>query len=264
MAERLRVYQTEAVVLRRHDLGETDRVLTLLSPDRGKLRAVAKGVRRPGSRKAGHLEPFTRARLVLAKGRELDIITQAEAQDLYPRLRQDLVRLGQAAYAVELMDRFTVEEGQAGPQYRLLVGTLERLEAGAAAEPLLRHYELRLLEMVGYRPELFRCLGCDAEVRPEDQFFSAREGGVLCPACGPQVRGARPISLAALKVLRHYQRNPYERAVAARVRPQSLAEAAAVLEGYITYLLERRLNAPAFLRRVRGLAGETAEAGTSS
>lgn len=264
MAERARVYQTEAVVLRRYDLGETDRVLTLLSPDRGKLRAVAKGVRRPGSRKAGHLEPFTRVRLVLAKGRELDIITQAEAQDLYPRLRQDLVRLGQAAYAVELMDRFTVEEGEAGPQYRLLVETLERLEAGAAAEPLLRHYELRLLEMVGYRPELFRCLGCGAEIRPEDQFFSAHEGGVLCPTCGPQVRQARPISLAALKVLRHYQRNPYERAVAARVRPQVLAEAAAVLEGYITYLLERRLNAPAFLRRVQGLAGEAAEAETSS
>src|SRR3990172_13347205 len=88
--ERGRLYRTEAVILRRQDLGETDRLLTLFSPAQGKLRVVAKGVRRPGSRKAGHLEPFSRVDLLLARGRELDVITQAEAVSLYPHLREDL------------------------------------------------------------------------------------------------------------------------------------------------------------------------------
>lgn len=251
MTSRERVYRTEAVVLRRMDLGEADRLLTLFSPDEGKIRAIAKGVRRPGSRKSGHLEPFLRTRLLLARGRELDIITQAEAINLYPKLRADLELLGVAAYVIELFDRFTVQEGGNRALYELLLGALTQLETGADPRPLTRYFELRLLDLVGYRPELFHCVVCGNEIQPQDQHFSFAQGGVLCPPCGQGHREARRISLAALKVLRHYQRSTYEAAVKPKVRAAVQDEVEELMEAYLTYLLERKLNAPRFLRRVR-------------
>jgi DNA repair protein RecO (recombination protein O) len=261
---RQRVYHSEAVVLRRQDLGEADRLLTIFTPDRGKLRVVAKGVRKPRSRKAGHLEPLTRARLMVSRGRELDIITQAEAIDQYPSLREDLIKLGQASYTVELLDRFTVEEGASSRLYELLVDTLDRLDEGDEAAVALRYFELRMLDLVGYRPELFRCVGCKNEIRPRDQFFSLALGGVLCPTCGPGKRDAFPISLAALKVLRYYQRNAYSVVVAAKIRATVHAELNTLMENYLTYLLERRLNSPAFLRRVRELGQNARKPETTS
>lgn len=250
--------------MRRRDLGEADRLLTIYTPNRGKLRVVAKGVRRPLSRKAGHLEPLTRAQLMLARGRELDIITQADAVELYPSLRDDLVRLGQASYAVEILDRFTVEEGDSYRLYDLLVNTLDRLASGDEASVALRHFELRMLDLVGYRPELFRCLSCGAEIRPQDQFFSLALGGVLCPACGRTEKDTNPISLAALKVLRYYQRNSYSVVAAAKIRAKVHSELNAIMENYLAYLLERRLNSPAFLRRVRELAQRAYKPETTS
>ncbi len=256
MSYRERVYRTEAVVLRRQDLGEADRLLTVYSLDYGKLRLVAKGARRPRSRKAGHLEPFTRVQLLLARGRELDIITQAEAIETYPGVRDNLIHLGQAAYVVEMLDRFTVEREVNRTLYNLLVHTLERLVDCGEPAAAIRYYELRLLDQVGYRPELFRCLGCGAEVRPQDQFFSPAEGGVLCPACGSRQKDARRISLTALKVMRHYQRNTFAVATSVRIRAPVYAEIEQVMEEYLSYHLERKLNSPAFLRRVRRMMHE--------
>jgi DNA repair protein RecO (recombination protein O) len=253
MSGRQKVYRTEAIVLRRMNLGEADRLLTLFSPDHGKLRVVAKGVRRPGSRKAGHLEPFTRVDVLLARGRELDIITQADSLDLFTGVHEDLERLGQAAYMVELLDRFTVEEGESRALYALLAEALGMLAAGSPPDPLVRYFELRLLDLVGYRPELFRCLGCGEEIRPQDQYFSSQAGGILCPTCGRTREGALRISLNALKVMRHFQRSPLTAALAPSVSAQVHTELEKVMLHYLTYQLERDLNAPAFLDRVRAL-----------
>ena len=122
-----RTLKVDAVVLRHTDWGEADRLLTLYSREQGKLRAIAKGVRKIQSRKAGHLEPFTRAIIMLAKGHDLWIVTQAQASELYPSIREDLQKMSRAAYVVELLDRFTYEEGQNRQLYQLLTETLERI-----------------------------------------------------------------------------------------------------------------------------------------
>lgn len=256
VADRGRTYRTEAVILRRQNLGEADRLVTLFAPAHGKLRSIAKGVRRPGSKKAGHLEPFTRSRLLLARGRELDIITQAETIDAFASMRQDLARLGQASVAIELIDRFGVQEAESGEMYQLLVRTLERLDREADPEMALRYFQVRLLDLVGYRPELGRCANCGKEARPEDQFFSAMEGSLLCARCGPNRGDARPISLRALKVFRHYQRHPYELASQPQVSSPIARELEGILESYLSHLLERELRAPSFVRQVRRLGIE--------
>jgi DNA repair protein RecO (recombination protein O) len=251
MQDRERLYRTEGVVLRHMNLGEADRLLTIYTREYGKLRQIAKGVRRPQSKKAGHLDLFARVSILAARGRELDVITQVEALDAYTGLRNDLDLIGRAAYTIELVDQFTVDGESNTELYGLLTRTLERLSSGLDRCSVQRHFEMRLLDQVGYRPELFRCSRCGVEIRPEDQFFSYEAGGVICPRCGPDEQQKRSISLAALKVLRHYQRSTFEHAAKASIRPGVHKELDRLMEGFFNYLLERRLNSPGFLRRLR-------------
>ena len=134
--------------------------------------------------------------------------------------------------------------------YRLLVETLARLNSGDPPSKATRYFELRILELVGYRPELFRCGHCQSEIRPEAQFFSYIDGGVLCPNCGREQRGVRPITLAALKVMRHYQRNPFSIASTARIEAQVHQELDQLMEGFFIYLTEHKLNSPRFIREI--------------
>lgn len=251
MPVQFRSQRVDAVVLRHQDWGEADRILTLYSQELGKIRALAKGVRKMRSRKAGHLEPFTRASLLLAQGRDLLLITQAEASELYLPMREDLVRIGYASYVVELLDRFSYEEGQNAGLFRLLVNTLSRLAQESEPAFAVRYYEIRLLDLVGFRPQLFHCAACGEEIQPEDQYFSSELGGVLCPSCGRGTPGVRPVSRSSLHLLRHMQRSDYATAKRLDMTPEVNREVENIIQHYITYLLERSLNSPAFIRRVR-------------
>lgn len=246
-----RVYRTEAVVLRRHDLGETDRILTLYSREHGKVRAVAKGIRKPTSRKAGHLELFMRSDVLVARGRSLDIITQAEMVDGYQPLRADLVRATYAAHFVELLDAFTEEADPSLALYRLLVNGLHWLSVTSDLQRTARYYELSLLEIAGYRPELFRCVVCGDEIQPVDQFYSVELGGAVCPKCGQMHGSARPLSLTALKVLRYLQTRPFDVVEQVSLSRGVQKECERLLYQTLTFHLERRLKSAAFLERLR-------------
>ncbi len=226
-------------------------MVTLYTRDHGKLRAVAKGARKPHSRKAGHLEPFTQSSLQLATGRSLYIVTQAETLHAHIALREDLTLLGYGSYVVELLDRFTYEEEENGALYRLLAQTLKRLAGPDDPRTVVRYYEIRLLDYLGYRPELIHCAIGEEEIQPEDQYFSAQEGGVLCPRHGKGRPGVRPISMDALRYLRHFQRSSYSEALRAKIAPAVHRELEILMQHYLTHLLERGLNSPAFIRRVR-------------
>jgi DNA repair protein RecO (recombination protein O) len=251
MPARERSLRAEAVVLRHSDWGEADRILTLYTRQMGKVRGIAKGARKMRSRKSGHIEPFTRVNLQLARGREMFIVTQAEAIDPYLRLKDELVRVGYASYVIELLDRFTYDEDENPSLFRLLTDTLSRLNVEPDPTLAVRYYEIRLLDLLGYRPQLFKCVSCEAEIRAEDQYFSASQGGVLCPKCGPSAADARPVSMQALKYLRHLQRSSYTQASRARLTPNLNREMEQLMQYYLTYILERGLNTPAFLRHIR-------------
>jgi DNA repair protein RecO (recombination protein O) len=254
-----RLYRTEAIVLKRTDFGEADKLLTLYTPGLGKIRAIAKGVRKPTSRKSGHVELFTHSQLLIAKGRNLDIVTQAETLHAFRPLREDLRRITYAYYAVELVDKFTEEGVENRPLFDLLLAMLTWLGETADLDLTTRFFELRLLDYVGYRPQLFYCVGCNARIEPTANFFSLSEGGVLCPRCGEerlqQGRGARqevqPVPLNALKVLRYLQTRDYALCRRLRISPASHGELERMTRRYITYLLERRLKSLEFLDTLR-------------
>lgn len=252
MVKRERSIRAEAVVLRHTNWGEADRILTLYTRQLGKVRAIAKGVRKMRSRKSGHLEPFTQVNLQLARGRDMFIITQAEATNTYLHLRDNLVGVGYASYVVELLDRFTFDDDENPPLFHLLANTLKRLDQESRSFLAVRYYEVRLLDLLGYRPHLFHCASCETEIKAEAQYFSALQGGVLCSKCGSGAAEARPISIQALKYLRHFQRSTFAEASRARISPHVNREMEQIMHYYLTYLLERGLNTPAFLRHISG------------
>jgi DNA repair protein RecO (recombination protein O) len=199
---------------------------------------------------------FHRANLFLARGRDFDIVTQAETVESFARLRDDLVRSAAASYVVELLDRLTPEEEENPAAYRLIVRTLEELCGEGGAALTLRCYDLKLLEVMGYRPELFQCTVGGEAIKAEDQFFSPERGGVVCPRCAEKTEGKYPISLAALRVLRHLQRSPLEEAFQLRVRTTTLEELEPVLQRHIQYLLEFPLRSRKFFSEVSRMPKE--------
>jgi DNA repair protein RecO (recombination protein O) len=251
-----RLYRTEAIVLRRADLGEADRLLTIFTPGRGKLRVVAKGARKVGSRKGGHVELFTRSNLLIAKARELDIVSQAETVEAYRPLRENLLRSTYAHYFAELLDRFTGEEQESGELYDLFAETLSHLCEATNPALVARYYELHVLALAGYQPRLFDCVHCGKRLRKVDSEsppygFDCAQGGVLCDQCALNSRGALPLSLPALKVLRHAARVEWPAFATLNLRPLVAREVEQILQRYITYVLERQLKSVEFLRTLR-------------
>ncbi|HEX5503313.1 MAG TPA: DNA repair protein RecO [Thermomicrobiales bacterium] len=253
-----RVYRSEAVVLRRLDFGEADRILTLYTPGSGKLRAVAKGVRKPASKLGGHLELFTRVKLLLARGRNLDVITGAETLDPYRGLREEggdgdtLERLGAAFYLAELLDRFAEEGIENRAVWDLLTHDLRALSDGVDPVIATRHFELRLLGYLGYRPNLTTCASCDRPLEPIANAYSHDAGGVLCPDCRAHDPLAEPLSVNALKLLRLLERDAPAAVARLRIGPDVLAEVEGILRLSIRHIAERDLASPAVLRSLRG------------
>ena len=246
-----RVYATEAIVLRRLDYGEADRIVTVLTPALGKLRAIARGSRRTTSRLAGHLEPFMRTQLLLATGRDLDTITQAESRERLDHLSSELWHATAAWYMAELLDRF-LEDAYPHPQiYHLFVRTLRELDAGAQTPTssrgwlALRYFELHLLDDLGYRPSLHECVNCGRPLQPVDNGYNAELGGAVCSQC---MRFAqRTLSLAVLKVLRLLQTSNWEAVPRIRLEPDVAAELEGIVQSSLRYHLDRELKSWPFL-----------------
>ncbi len=255
MTRRERTYRCEAIILRRTDFGEADRLLTLYSRERGKIRALAKGARKPQTRKTGHVELFMRTSFLIAQGRNIDIITQAELIEAYPGLRDDLIRMTYAAYCAELLDSLTPDEDPDNRKYALLANALSWLGEGTDLRLLARYYELHLLSLAGYQPQLFHCVHCNELIIEQDQYFSAEHGGILCPNDYDHDRRARSVTAAAVKVLRYLQSREWDTVKVLQLRGQLHQELEEVMHYYLLFILEHNLKAVEFLYRLRREAG---------
>jgi DNA repair protein RecO (recombination protein O) len=240
------LYRDQGVVLRSIKLGEADRIVTFMTQARGKVRAVAKGVRRPGSRFGARLEPTTHLAFQCYQGRELDIVTQVETIDANRALREHYGCLTHAVSMLEAVDQVAQERSRNIPLYRMLVGALRTL----AADPspvVSAAFFWKLLSLEGFHPVLECCARCDAAL-PSDRAivaFDLGEGGVLCPGCGRlagrQV-GAPAMAVVALMVggqLRQVLADPPVPAVLTEVERLGIAA--------LEYHSERRIRSAALL-----------------
>jgi DNA repair protein RecO (recombination protein O) len=246
-----REYQTEGIVIKKIKLGEADRILTIFTSDYGKIEAVAKGVRRPRSKMAGHLELLTYSKLRLTRGRNLDTVIGTQTIDSLMALKNDLWLTTYGLYVSELINQFTADHVPNPSLFKLFLETLSRLGEANNSELTLRYFELHLFDNSGYRPQLQECVSCRAELKPEVNAFCSSSGGILCPACKFEHPDSFPISIDALKVLRLFQKSTFEVVQRLKASSELSQELKGVLGHYIRYILEREVKSGTWLDTLR-------------
>lgn len=235
-----RTYRAEAIVLKTLDLGEADRILTLLTRHFGKVKVVAKGIRRPTSRLAGYAEPLSHATFQLARGRELDVLTGAESRSMYRALREDLDLIAAAWYIAEVADRSTAEHAPAAPVFDLVETALRHLEAGHAPSLVCRWWDLHLLDRTGFRPELGACSRCGSALRETINGWSPLDGGAVCGTCiDRSVAGLPALSVRALKSLRYLLASDFAAAALLRIDAVLEHEIERHLRSFLHHVLDR-------------------------
>ena len=250
-------YQADAIVLRRLDYGEADRILTLLTREHGKLSAIARGARKSQAR-AGALDLFGRSRMMLAKGHNLDVVAQVERRGDARHISGDMQRTAYASLVAEVVDKVLEDRHPVDDVFDLVVETLDRLNLPSRSSRAdACWFLMRILDLLGYQPQIQECAGCGsplpARSPSEDRvWFSPLLGGLLCPRCGGHDQAGSALSLTAVKVLRVMQAGDgalYDRL---RLTPELLDEVERALEDQLEYHLDRHLKSLDFLRSVRG------------
>ena len=231
------LYRDTGVVLRTYKLRESDRIVVFHTAENGKVRAVAKGVRKTKSKFGARLEPMSHVRLLLYRGRELDIVSQAEAVEPLSPMLSSLDRASQGLAAVEAVDQLSLEREPNPQLYRMLVGVLRTIATSPSPLNVAAFY-WKLLANEGMRPELDRCVRC-GETEPGVQFvaFDLNEGGVLCRSC----RSGQAISQGALTILREVLGGQLVQALARDESPLT-HEVSSLATRALEFHIERRLK----------------------
>lgn len=240
-----RVFPLTAIALRGYALNEADRILVLMTREDGLKRVLAKGLRKPKNRIGGRLEPLRENSVQVAKGRNLDIVTQVDSLRSWPDVQRDFDCLAAAMGAAELLIAF-VEEGDPHPEvYDLFVELLAALRPGAPAETLLAAFELQLLELIGYRPDLAACMACDRPLEAAEVYgLNVEGGGAVCVHCEGLLSGrVRRLSPGAWQLMTRLQVTPLDACAQLHGEARLLANCRHVLKDYLSLRAERELKA---------------------
>lgn len=244
----MQVYQDEAFILKSITMREADRVLTLLSRDQGKYKAVAHGVDKPSSRKRGALQPFTYSKLLVRKGRTLHTVEQCEGIYFFSQIKESLEGLSYAAYFAELVDAILPEWESIPGILSLLLETLKQWQDDVAYH-IVRAFELKLLCLTGYCPHLNGCVLCGKQELAPRMLFIPALGGLVCEACGKEQEQISFVSLsqgsvAILRLLLHW---PMDRFFRLKIDEKKKKEIQMALRGFLQYYLESNLKTTRFL-----------------
>lgn len=233
----------DALVVRVKNMDEADRLLTLLTPDRGLVTAYMRGARRMKGATAVATELLSYSRFVLFQNRDRAFVDKAELNRLFFDLRRNMEALSLATYFCQLLAELVTEEEQGDGPLRLTLNCLHYLDKGAMDLAQLKAiFELRLLTMGGYMPDLVTCAGCGAA--PGEELYFDPAGGVLCcPHCRGEIPGAVPISPGVFAAMRHIIYSDFEKLFSFRLPPPALAELERVSEAYLLAQVERVLPA---------------------
>jgi DNA repair protein RecO (recombination protein O) len=253
---RARIQQTDAIVLRLLDYGESDRIVTFCTVDFGKIRGIAKGARRSRKRFVNALEPFCRSRIFFSR-RGPDSLALIEGCDVlshFPAIRSDLEKTLAASCLIELTDQFTPEDKKNEASFFLLLDFLQLLEGTVVTDALLRFFEIRLLRISGYDPVLDHCLCCKTPIGNQATYrFDAAKGGLTCNVCGPGSRDAIPVSMGTIRTLLLGREMEIGRLGRLLLSLQSAEESRRLLAQFIRHILGRELKSVHVLNEIRRL-----------
>ncbi len=247
-------YKDSGIILKSQDFFETDRILTILTEKKGKVRAVARGIRKPTARLSGSLEPLSYCNLILVEGRkDLDIISGAEIIASFKHIRHDLRKTATAYFLTELVDKLVGEKEKQPAIFWQLKKALEKMDSTKPVnlELLADWLVANTLSNLGYHPEIKICQGCHNQVKAKSgkNYFSPRSGGTLCSDCVDQDNQARLISLENLKVLKLLL--DYDLDIIDKISPKNGRELSQILEQYLEFITERKINSSQFLKHLK-------------
>ena len=241
-----RVYPAHAIVLRRINLGETDKILTLLTREKGKLNAVAKGARRPASRLVGATELFGYCRMLMAVGQNLDVVTQVEVRQSFPHLRHSLEKIAAASYMTELVDHFSEERLPHEEIFDLLLTGLTVLDMLDDPGLIVTAFTLQLLAVAGYTPVFSECARCHAD-DGEFHAFSASMGGVVCRVCRASVKDAIPAAPESLDAARALLAWQLPQASQLELSDRARGQVLRLIRAFLNYRTDRPMKSARFL-----------------
>lgn len=244
------LYRTDAVVLGHRNLGEADKVLTLFSPDRGKIHVVARGVRRPRSSILAGTQLFCYSNFLILENKSLDSISQCEIKESFFRIRQSLETIAYGLYFAELLRASTPLEDKNKQLFDFFLKTMYLLQESENPEVLSRIYEIKLLALNGFKPELLRCVNCGKK-NFDTIYFSPSMGGILCKDCIEKDRKAINITTETLNVMRKMLTKTYEDLSTIEVKEYTKRQLQEILELFIEYHIDKKIKTTQFIKDVK-------------
>lgn len=254
--ESQRTYRASAIILRRINIGESDRVVTLYTREKGKVSAVAKGARKHMSKLAGPTEPLTYGRYFLAAGRDLDIVTQAEVKESFPQIKKNLNRIGFASYMVELINAIVEEHDPNYEAFDTLLSSLYLLESDIEPELVARYFELQIMSMMGYRPELDECLRCGRQPSSDVVAFSPELGGRACEECAPLPTDVIILKKPSADAMRQLLSVEPEQLKNIQISDDAKDPLYRAIRWYVRCRLDRNLKSSEFLQTLTAMSGK--------
>jgi len=246
------VIKTKGIIIKRINLGEADKILTIITGDRGKIRVVARGVRRPNAKLSGFLELFRYNDYLLAEGRNLDIITGAATIESFRQISLNLRKIGLAYYVAEIIDKLVEETQEADRVFDLVYAVFKEINSNRLPLDFIKgFFEFNILSALGFKPELNKCIVCEKPIDPTQKFgFSVMLGGLVDNDhffSDPQAivldqSTAEILCAMANAPLKHF----YQKENLSEVTPQ----VAKISSSFLDYMMEKNLRSKEFLEEV--------------
>jgi DNA repair protein RecO (recombination protein O) len=251
-------YKTPAVILHSLDFAESDKLVTFFTRDFGKLRGIAKGAKRSRKRFGSGLEPLTCSAVCFFEKEKASLVRldHCEIVDPFPHIHSDMLRLGYAGYLAELISVTAAERERSGELYALLIGFFELLNQPAFREEFVRIFELRLLALAGYQPELRSCVVCRREAKDKHRhWFCQSKGGLICSDCVRDSLDHAHLSWGTIRTLQRAQTIELEKIRRLFFSAQAREESRRILPHFIEYRIEKPLKSLRLLQQLEGKGG---------
>lgn len=254
-----RTYKTKGIVLKSIDLNEADKIITIFSKDSGKISAIAKGIRKTGSKFGARLEPFTYVDLFIHKGRSLDIITQAEIISPFLKIKADFDKITYGLAILDLIDKVS-QEGEVNRNlFTLFISALETLDLlDKNVELFYVAFQLKLMAVSGYLPRFSSCVSCHTKFDDlENLRFSFEGGGIICLDCGLADSFAYSISKNAFCVLGELTKANREKIIQSQISDETLKEISSLMKKYVNYHLGFRVKSFEYMEKIQNVRCKT-------
>jgi DNA repair protein RecO (recombination protein O) len=251
-------YKTPAVILHSLDFAESDKLVTFFTRDFGKLRGIAKGAKRSRKRFGSGLEPLTCSAVCFFEKEKTSLVRldHCDIVDSYPHIHSDMLRLGYAGYVSELISVMAAERERSSELFALLVGFLALLNQPCFREEFVRIFELRLLSLAGYQPELHNCVLCRREAKDRHRhWFCQSKGGLICSNCLQDSIDHAQLSWGTIRTLQRAQTIELGKIRRLFFSSQAREESRRILPPFIEYRIEKPLKSLRLLKQLEGKEG---------